>query len=159
MHRSTATRGVALLVALVLAACGTAPAGTPDATASPSMDHSAMEDHTASPTATATAGATESPSPEPTEAGSEGAEVQLGMSSFSPGTLTVAAGTQVRFVNNSGLPHTVTHGTNGRATDDPAFDRPIGDGATVTITFDEPGTFEVTCKIHPTMNMTITVEG
>ncbi len=29
----------------------------------------------------------------------------------------------------------------------------------VVVTFDEAGTFNITCKIHPTMNMTITVEG
>jgi len=28
----------------------------------------------------------------------------------------------------------------------------------VRVTFDEPGTYEITCKIHPSMQMTITVE-
>ena len=33
------------------------------------------------------------------------------------------------------------------------------DGVNVPVTFDEPGTYNITCKIHPSMNMTITVEG
>ncbi len=115
----------------------------------------ATMEHTDSPSPMAT----ESASAEPTDASDEGAEVQLQMSSFSPGQLTVQAGTEISFVNNSGLPHTVTHGMNGRAVDDPAFDRAADDGSTVTIAFDEPGTYEVTCKIHPTMNMVIIVEG
>lgn len=160
MHRSP-SRWIAVLAgtALVLAACAADPAATPDATDTPSesptstptMDHSDM--------ATASASPEESEAAEPTDAASEAPEVQLGMSSFSPTALTVAAGTEVTFINNSGLPHTVTHGTGGRPVEDPAFDRSIGDGATITITFDEPGTYDVTCKIHPTMQMTITVEG
>jgi plastocyanin len=153
MHRPINQRLTVLLgLVLVLAACGGDPATTADesptpteeATASPTMDH-------AMPTATA--------SPEPTEASDGSVEVAVGMSSFSPTSLTIPAGTEVTFVNNSGLPHTVTHGTGGRAVDDPAFDRPVDDGATVTIAFDEPGTFDVTCRIHPAMQMTITVEG
>jgi plastocyanin len=153
MHRSTSRRLIVLLgFVLVLAACGGDPAATPDEpptptaepTTSPTMDH-------AMPTATA--------SPEPTEADDGSVEVAVGMSSFTPTTLSIPAGTEVSFVNNSGLPHTITHGTGGRAVDDPAFDRPVGDGGTVTIVFDEPGTFDVTCRIHPSMQMTITVEG
>ena len=29
----------------------------------------------------------------------------------------------------------------------------------IEVTFDDPGTYDITCKIHPAMNMTITVEG
>jgi plastocyanin len=31
-------------------------------------------------------------------------------------------------------------------------------GGMVEVSFDEPGTYRVTCLIHPTMNMTVTVE-
>jgi plastocyanin len=157
MHRSTARCASVLLgAALVLAACGGAPSGT-DGTPSPTEE----------PTATATATmdhdmptATETESSEPTEAAENGdVEVVVGMSSFSPTTLTIPAGTEVAFVNSSSLPHTVTHGTSGRAVEDPAFDRPVDAGATVRITFDDPGTFDVTCRIHPTMQMTVIVEG
>ncbi|MGZ8513018.1 MAG: cupredoxin domain-containing protein [Candidatus Limnocylindria bacterium] len=29
----------------------------------------------------------------------------------------------------------------------------------VRVTFDEAGTYEITCEIHPSMQVTITVEG
>ena len=157
MPRPIIRRTAALLgTALLLAACAGAPAATsPSSPADETPSPMATMEHTDSPSPMAT----ESASAEPTEASDEGAEVQLQMSSFAPGLLTVQAGDEVTFINNSGLPHTVTHGTSGRAVEDPAFDEPIGDGATVTITFDEPGTYDITCKIHPEMQMSITVEG
>jgi plastocyanin len=53
--------------------------------------------------------------------------------------------------------HTVTEGTDGEAVDDPIVDEE--GGSDIDVTFDEPGTYNITCKIHPDMNMTITVEG
>jgi len=157
MHRSTTARAPILLVAaaLVLAGCGATPAATTDDTPEPTM--AATASPMASESATASAEATESA--EPTEEATGETEVVLGMSSFSPTELTIDVGTTVRFNNTSSLPHTVTHGTAGRPADDAAFDRSVSEGAAVTITFDEAGTFDVTCKIHPTMQMTITVEG
>ena len=32
------------------------------------------------------------------------------------------------------------------------------DGGTYSITFTAPGTYQVTCTVHPAMNMTITVQ-
>ncbi|MBW3612838.1 MAG: cupredoxin domain-containing protein [Chloroflexi bacterium] len=167
MFRTAPRPAGALAVMLLLAACGGEPAATPPGPAgdapSPTVDHADMTDMPDMPDmdyrVPADASPTDSPSVDPTEAGDTAVEVMLTTSSFSPGVLTVAAGTEVTFVNDSGLPHTVTHGTNGRAVEDPAFDRPVGDGGSVTITFDEPGTFEITCKLHPTMQMTLTVEG
>lgn len=161
MHRPTASPITALLAAasltLAVSACGGTPTATTQGTPAPTSDASEAATMAATESPAPTDSAT--PSAEPTEAAADGAEVTVGMSSFSPTELTIAAGTEVTFVNNSGLPHTITHGTGGRAADDAAFDRPIDDGATVTLTFDEPGTFDVTCKLHPTMQMTITVEG
>jgi plastocyanin len=155
MHRSTVTRTAALFgaAALLLAACGAEPGATSEPTASPTAEDTAMASMEHSMEASA------SPSAEASEGASGEAEVMLGPSSFSPGQLTVEAGTEVTFINNSGLPHTVTNGTGGQADEDAAFDRPIDDGSEITITFDEPGTFDVTCKIHPEMQMTIIVEG
>ena len=74
---------------------------------------------------------------------------------FAPSTLTIPAGTTVTFTDTTG--HTVTEGSDGQAVDDPIVDE--SGGADVVVTFDEAGTFNITCKIHPNMNMTITVEG
>jgi plastocyanin len=84
-----------------------------------------------------------------------GETVSMSGNQFSPGTLTVAAGTTVTFTDTA--THTVTEGTDGVAVDDPIVDQQ--GGADIEVTFDEPGTYDITCKIHPQMNMTITVEG
>jgi plastocyanin len=87
--------------------------------------------------------------------GDAGETVSLSGGAFSPSTLTIPAGTTVTFTDTTG--HTVTEGSNGQAVDDPIVDE--SGGADVVVTFDEAGTFNITCKIHPAMNMTITVEG
>ena len=152
-----ASRRTLLLASLTLAlaACG---GGGADATDAPteSMATESAATPSSSPSATATASETAAP----TDDASSGAEVLLGDMSFSPGELSVAAGTTVTFTNDSSFPHTVTHGTGGRPAADAAFDEAIGpDGGTVEITFDEPGTYDVTCKLHPSMQMRIVVEG
>jgi plastocyanin len=32
-------------------------------------------------------------------------------------------------------------------------------GAEIEVSFDEAGTYQITCLLHPTMNMTVVVEG
>jgi plastocyanin len=73
--------------------------------------------------------------------------------------ITVAAGTTVTFINHDGGAHTVTEGVDGVAASGAAFDEEVPAGGSVDIAFDEPGTYDVTCLIHPTMNMVVTVEG
>jgi plastocyanin len=84
----------------------------------------------------------------------DGETVSLSGSQFSPATLTIAAGTTVTFTNTAG--HTVTEGTGGQAVDDPIIDEQ--GGSDIVFTFDEPGTYPLTCRIHTSMQMTITVE-
>jgi plastocyanin len=124
------------IMAILLAACGGAAESTP------------ADDGGAAPTASPTA-----------EDGDDGAEtgntVSLAGNQFSPSTLTVSAGDAVTFTDTAS--HTVTEGTDGTAADDPIVDET--GGADIEVVFDEPGTYNITCKIHPEMNMTITVEG
>ena len=87
--------------------------------------------------------------------GAGGETVSLAGFAFSPSELTIQAGTTVTFTDTGG--HTVTEGTDGEAVDDPIVDEQ--GGSDIEVTFDEPGTYNITCKIHPDMNMTITVEG
>lgn len=84
-----------------------------------------------------------------------GETVSLAGFAFSPSELTISAGTTVTFTDTAN--HTVTEGTDGEAVDDPIVDEE--GGSDVEVTFDEPGTYNITCKIHPDMNMTVTVEG
>jgi plastocyanin len=87
--------------------------------------------------------------------GGGGETVSLAGFAFSPSELTIPAGTTVTFTDTAN--HTVTEGTDGEAVDDPIVDE--DGGSDIEVTFDEPGTYNITCKIHPDMNMTITVEG
>ena len=87
--------------------------------------------------------------------GSAGETVSMANTTFTPSTLTIAAGTTVTFTDTAG--HTVTEGTDGVAVDNPIVDE--DGGSDVEVTFPDAGTFNITCKIHPSMNMTITVEG
>jgi plastocyanin len=72
--------------------------------------------------------------------------------------ITVPAGTTVTFQNDDDAAHTVTEGTDGSPAEGAAFDEEVEGGASVEITFDEAGTFDVTCRFHPDMQMTVTVE-
>jgi plastocyanin len=136
------TRFSAILLIVALAACSTPQ------TATPGTDEPTGA---AAPSESAAAGS---------EAPAAGEEtVRIDGSAFDPAELTVAVGTEVQFVNADGFAHTVTEGTDGQAVDDPIVDEEIAQNGTVSVTFDEAGTFDITCKIHPSMNMTITVEG
>ncbi len=72
--------------------------------------------------------------------------------------LTVAAGTSVTWTNNDTVAHTATEGSNGVAAPNARFDLQLAVGASDSYTFTDPGTYQVTCTLHPTMNMTVTVE-
>ena len=149
MSRSRPTAIVLIALSFVLAACG---AGT---VASPADTEEATPAETE---AAETAQAAESEPAESEDATAE-EEVRLESSKFDPEELTIAAGTTVLFLNADSYAHTVTEGTGGQAADDPIVDRQLEANRTVRVTFDEPGTYEITCKLHPSMQMTITVEG
>jgi plastocyanin len=125
---------VLAVLTLILAACGTTVESTP------ADDGGAV----ATPSATAEG-----------DGGETGDTVSLAGNQFSPSSLTIPAGTTVTFTDTGS--HTVTEGSNGEATDDPIVDETGGED--IEVTFDEPGTYSITCKIHPEMNMSITVEG
>lgn len=88
--------------------------------------------------------------------GETGETVSLSGGRFSPSALSIPAGTTVTFTDTTG--HTVTEGSDGEAVDDPIVDEE-GGADPIEVTFDEAGTFNITCRIHPGMNMTVTVEG
>lgn len=87
--------------------------------------------------------------------GDTGETVSLSGGQFSPSSLTIPVGTTVTFTDTAS--HTVTEGTDGTAVEDPIVDEQGGED--IVVSFEEAGTFNITCKIHPAMNMTITVEG
>jgi plastocyanin len=69
---------------------------------------------------------------------------------FGPATLAVDVGEAVTIQNEDGAPHTWT-------SDDGDFDEALAGGASVSHTFDEPGTFAYHCEIHSSMKGTVEV--
>jgi plastocyanin len=70
---------------------------------------------------------------------------------FKPATLTVAKGTKVEWVNDSGATHTVTRAkgfNSGR----------LPSGEDFSVRFQARGAFAYHCKIHPTMRGKIVVQ-
>jgi plastocyanin len=68
-----------------------------------------------------------------------------------PNSITIAVGETVTFVNADDDEHTATG---------PEFDTGEMDpGVSVTITFDEAGSFDFVCQFHPEMRGTVIVEG
>ncbi|MEP7040047.1 MAG: plastocyanin/azurin family copper-binding protein [Chloroflexota bacterium] len=83
--------------------------------------------------------------------------VEILNSVFGP-DLTVAVGTTVMWMNGDSYPHTTTQGSDGVKASDALFDLKLPGGASASYTFTEAGTYQVTCTLHPNMNMTITVQ-
>ena len=140
MHRSRFLPALMVGLILVLAACS-------GATSSSSDEPSQAESTAASQAA------------EPSEAASDGETVRLSQFAFGTEELTIAAGTEVSFVNADSAAHTVTEGTDGTAVEDPIIDEELQQNGSTSFTFDEPGTYDITCRFHPSMQLTITVEG
>jgi plastocyanin len=70
-------------------------------------------------------------------------------------TVTVAAGTTVTFVNEDDVPHTAT---SGAGEPDGTFDLDLpGAGGSATFTFDEPGSYDYYCRVHPSMTAVVEV--
>lgn len=66
---------------------------------------------------------------------------------------SVPIGTTVDITNNDGATHTFT-------ASDGSFDTGnIGEGNSAKVTFENAGTVDFVCKIHPSMSGSITVEG
>jgi plastocyanin len=157
MHRSRPILPALAALTLVLAAC--ADSGTPSEAASEAAPGEPFGSVAASEPAAPSDEAEPSVAPEPSEVAEDDFTVTLSGFAFSTGQLTVPAGTEVPFENADAAAHTVTEGTDGRAAADPIINAQVGPGATTAFTFDEPGEYAITCLIHPSMNMTVVVEG
>jgi plastocyanin len=152
MRRSPSPALAIAILALLLAACGggndpSDPASVPPA----SVAASEMTEPSMAPEPSVHAEPSEDAEAEPT--------VTLNGFAFSTGQLVVQAGTEVTFQNDDTAAHTVTEGTGGQAADDPIINAQVGPGAVTRFTFEEPGTYQITCLLHSTMNMTVVVEG
>ena len=86
-----------------------------------------------------------------------GATVESVIQDFTLENLTVSVGTQVVWKNSDGASHTSTSGSS--PTSDGVWDTgslSTNQSAT-SVTFNEIGTFQYFCTIHPNMQATVTV--
>jgi plastocyanin len=79
-------------------------------------------------------------------------DVKIDNFSFTAQTITVPAGTEVRWTNHDDIPHTVV-------SDDKSFKSKVLDtDQTFSYAFDKPGTYKYFCSIHPKMTGTVVVQ-
>jgi plastocyanin len=71
---------------------------------------------------------------------------------FAPTSMTVSAGTTVRWKNLDGEPHTV------RSVDTTFSSNALDENDSFAFKFDKPGTYRYVCSIHPQMVGTIVVK-
>lgn len=87
----------------------------------------------------------------PATPSTETAQVAISNFSFNPAQLTIKKGTVVTWTNQDPMSHTVT--SQG------LFDSgPISSNSIYSFKFDNAGTFDYACTIHPSMKGTITVQ-
>jgi len=79
-------------------------------------------------------------------------DVTIDNFSFTAQTITVPAGTEVRWTNHDDIPHTVV-------SDDKTFKSKVLDtDQSFSYAFDKPGTYKYFCSIHPKMTGTVVVQ-
>ena len=80
------------------------------------------------------------------------AKVKIDNFSFTPATITVPAGTTVRWTNGDDIPHTVVG-------EEKTFKSNVLDtDQDFTFTFSKPGTYSYFCSIHPHMTGKVVVQ-
>ena len=97
-------------------------------------------------------------------------EIVIEHIAFQPSTIEVEAGTSITWTNRDDqVTHTVTSGTAGDkgipGVDEGRPNEPdgifagevTGAGSTFEFTFDEPGTYDYFCEVHPVMTASVLV--
>jgi len=74
---------------------------------------------------------------------------------FSQESVTVKVGEKVKFVNDDNVTHNLTVKTPGGKTKPGVQEKP---GDETELAFDEVGSYEVRCLIHPKMKMSVEVK-
>lgn len=80
------------------------------------------------------------------------ATIEIKDFAFSPADLTVRAGARVTWANRDAAPHDAVADGQGWKTE------VLNKGASATVTFDTPGTYQYHCSIHPYMKAIVTVQ-
>jgi plastocyanin len=95
-------------------------------------------------------------------------EVSMVTADFSTTSITIKAGQAVHFTDPAGIggTHIVCLGQDGECNTTAQGPEALqGGGFTINagdpprdVTFSTPGTYKITCSIHPSMNLTVTVQ-
>jgi plastocyanin len=93
---------------------------------------------------------TPKPGTQPTSTSTQ-AEITITNFAFNPQSLTVKAGTTVKWTNQDSAPHTITSDAGDWDSGS------LGKGQSFSHTFAQAGTFTYHCTIHPSMKGTIVV--
>jgi len=86
------------------------------------------------------------------QAPAKNVEIKIDNFSFAPGTLTVAVGTTVTWINHDDIPHTAV------STDGVFKSKVMDTDEKFSYTFTKAGTYPYFCSIHPKMTGTIVVQ-
>lgn len=70
---------------------------------------------------------------------------------FTPGEITIAAGESVTWINDDGAPHGLEYRDGVKGTD------LLLPGASFSRRFDQPGTYDYNCSVHPYMTGRVVV--
>jgi len=100
----------------------------------------------------AAACATRAMSSAPVTEGSSTHQITIDNFSFTPAELTIAPGAIVVWVNNDDVPHTVV------GTRQEFRSKALDTGDMFSYKFDNPGTYEYFCSVHPMMTGKIIVK-
>ncbi len=140
----------AMLISGCVSTTPTTPTPTVTETSAATMTETATTTET--PTATMTETAVATATPATTVPSTNMASVNISNFNFVPQTVAVTNGTTVTWTNGDTVAHTVTSVTG-------VFDSgPISPGATWSYTFNQTGSFEYSCTIHPSIpHGTVTV--
>ena len=79
-------------------------------------------------------------------------KVSISNFAFSPTDITVKKGTTVTWTNNDSVANTIEF-----ETDDIPKSETLGNGQSFSFTFNDEGTFNYICGLHPSMHGTVTV--
>ena len=97
----------------------------------------------------------DAPSSPGTKGGPGTNEVWIQGMAFSPATITVTAGTTIKWTNKDSAAHTVTSDAGEAKTFDSGS---MANGAVFTWKFNNSGTFKYNCTFHPGMKGTVVVK-
>lgn len=94
-------------------------------------------------------------------------DVTMGDHDFDHSSLTISAGTTVKFIDpQSAAQHILCVGENAQCDTSAPGPSELSGGRTLQmtpgdtkeVTFDTPGVYKIACTLHPMMNLTITVQ-